>query len=137
MESLGTNPAPPLGQPSLSESDIRLWSTLCHLGGLGGLIFPSFGAVLGPLVFWLLKRNDHPAIDDHGKEALNFQLSILVYSWALGLLGAATVIFLVGFVFIGLAFLAGVFGLVMAVVAAVKASHGQPFRYPLTLRLIG
>ena len=109
---------------------------LCHLAALFGLLLPSLGAVVGPLVFWLLKRLDHPAIDAAGKESLNFQLSILIYSWVLGVLGAATAFILIGFLFLGAAVLVGILGLVLAVVASVKTSNGQPYRYPFTIRFL-
>lgn len=126
----------PLPNPTLAEKDIRLWSMLCHLGALAGLFIPSLGAVAGPLVFWLIKRNDHPDIDRNGKESLNFQLSILIYTWALGVIGIATTFILIGFVFLFLAFCIGIAGLIFAIVAAVKVSNGESYRYPFTLRLL-
>ena len=42
---------------------------LCHLSALAGLLVPSIGAALGPLVVWLIRRNDHPTIDAHGRES--------------------------------------------------------------------
>jgi uncharacterized Tic20 family protein len=105
---------------------------LCHLAALLGLVIPSLGAIVGPLVIWLIRRNDHPAIDANGKESLNFQLSVLIYCWVLGLVGVATVWLLIGFVFIALGVLIGV--AVLAVVAAVKTSNGESFRYPFTIR---
>jgi uncharacterized Tic20 family protein len=137
-DTLASPPPPPQGTATLSaeERDVRLWTTACHLAALAGLLLPSFGAVLGPLVVWLLKRHDHPRIDQQGKEALNFQLSILVYSWVLGLVGVATLIILVGFLFLGLAAVAGIVGLILAIWAAIKASQGESYRYPLTIRFL-
>ena len=133
--------SPGLGSPpttfagaTLSESDVRMWAMLCHLAGLCALVLPSFGGALGPLVVWLVKRNHHPAIDANGKEALNFHLSILIYTWVLGVVGALTLVVLVGFVFLGLAILIELLALVFSVVAAVKTSNGASFRYPFTIR---
>lgn len=109
---------------------------LCHLSALAGLLVWSLGAVLGPLVVWLVKRNDHPIIDAHGKEALNFQISILIYSWVLGVIGALTAWILIGFLFLGLAFLIAIAGVIFAIIAAVKVSNGETFRYPFTIRFL-
>lgn len=107
---------------------------LAHLSALFGLLVPSFGAALGPLVVWLIKRNDHPAIDAHGKESLNFQLSILLYSWVLYILGGLTAVILIGIPILILGFFLSIAGLAMAIYAAVKASNGESYRYPMTIR---
>lgn len=129
---------PPFTYPpateTIPEKDVRLWSTLCHLAALFGLVVPTLGSVVGPLVVWLIKRNDHPTIDAHGKEALNFQLSVLIYCWVLGIIGVATLWILVGFAFLALSFLIGLAALILAIVAAVKASNGESFRYPFSIR---
>jgi uncharacterized protein len=120
-----------------ARDEARTWIVGCHLAALLGLVLPSFGALIGPLVVWLLKKADDPRIDANGREALNFQLSIFIYSWALGVIGALTWFILIGFAFFGAAILVGLFGVIMAIVAAVKASSGQDhYRYPLTLRLL-
>lgn len=127
----------PLPTPSgITDKDVRMWSMLCHLAALAGLIVPSVGALVGPLVVWLLKRNDHPTIDAHGKESLNFQLSIFLYTWGIGILGIATTFILIGFAFLFLAFVIGVLGLVFAVIASVKVSNGEAYRYPFTIRFL-
>ncbi|MGE3312340.1 MAG: DUF4870 domain-containing protein [Limisphaerales bacterium] len=131
MESQASPPP-----PGIPEKDIRTWSMLCHLAALCGLLVPSVGTVVGPLVVWLVKRNDHPTIDAHGKEALNFQISVFIYTWALGVIGIATTWLLIGFGFLLLAFVAGIVGLVYSVVAAIKVSNGESFRYPLTIRFL-
>jgi len=138
--------------------DARTWATLCHLSALLMLIGVPLGNVLGPLVVWLIKRNDYPFVDDQGKEALNFQLSVTLYWVLAGIL----IFFSVGsiaffwpavhhrmfdfwnpmampFAMIFGFFL--IFGLVildviLAVVAAVKTSNGEAYRYPLTIRAI-
>ncbi len=136
-----SNPPPPMETlaslpPGLPEKDIRTWSMLCHLAALAGLLVPSVGTVVGPLVVWLVKRNDHPVIDANGKESLNFQISFFIYTWALGLIGLATTFLLIGFGFLLLAFVTGVVGLVFSVVASIKVSNGEHYRYPLTIRFL-
>jgi uncharacterized Tic20 family protein len=122
--------------PVTSDKDVQTWAMLCHLAGLCGIPFPSFGAILGPLVVWLIKRNDHPTIDAAGKEALNFHLSILIYSLALAAVGILTLWLFIGFLFLLLAAVVTLAGLVFAVIAAVKTSNGETYRYPLSLRFL-
>ena len=59
------------------EQQIRNWSMLCHLSALAGLFIP-FGYIIGPLIVWQIKKSELPEIDPHGKESLNFQLTMLV-----------------------------------------------------------
>lgn len=106
----------------------RTWEVLCHLPSFTGWAFP-FGNIFGPLVVWLLKHAESPDIDHHGKEAMNFQLSVTLYllllvPFCFVLIGIPFVIMLV------------VLDVVLTIVAAVKASTGQPYRYPLTIRFI-
>ncbi len=107
---------------------VRRLAMACHLAALIGYVLP-FGNVIGPLVVWLLNRERHPYIDEQGREAVNFQLSMLVWY----LLAFALVLALVGFfMLVGLV----VFQLVMVVVAAVRANGGEAWRYPLTVRFL-
>ncbi len=124
---------PPVG---IADKDVRMWSMLCHLAALAGLVVPSVGTVVGPLVVWLIKRNDHPSIDANGKESLNFQISMFIYIWALGLTGLATTFLLIGFGILALALVAGIVGLVYSVIASIKVSNGESFRYPFTIRFL-
>src|ERR1041385_5393035 len=72
--------APPPPPPTtITSSDVRTWCVLCHASALLGLFFHFLGHLLGPLIVWLTKRGDSPEIDAHGKESLNFQLSMLIY----------------------------------------------------------
>jgi uncharacterized Tic20 family protein len=105
------------------------WGMLCHLTALCGLIGVPFGHLLGPLVVWLLKRNDFPFVEEQGKESLNFQISMTLYALvALLLILAAVGIPLL----IGIAVLDTVF----VVIASVKTSRGEHYRYPLAIRFI-
>ena len=108
----------------------------CHLSALAGLIIP-FGSVLGPLVVWLIKKNEIPAVDDHGRAALNFQLTVLIAS----LVGVAAVIFFLAFFCLGVLFIPVIFaisiaGIVFSIIAAVKASEGTLYQYPWTLTML-
>lgn len=110
------------------NNDERTFSMLCHLSALSGLIVP-FGHIIGPLVFWLLKKDEYAEVDRQGKAALNFQLSLTIYSVIAGIL----VIFLVGFILLAAIF---IFGLIMTIIASVKSSNGEYFEYPLSINLI-
>jgi uncharacterized Tic20 family protein len=95
---------------------------LCHVGGiLTGFIVP--------LIIWVIKKDQSKFVDDHGKEALNFQLTLLIAYFV----GGATACFIVGF-FIIMA--AAVVAIIFGVMAAVAASRGERYRYPLTIRFI-
>lgn len=101
----------------------------CHLSALAGFVIPGAGHILGPLIVWLIKRGDSPEIDAHGKEALNFQISMLIYYVVAGIL----CLVLIGFALLAILH---VLNVVFVIIAALKTSEGQMYRYPLTLRLI-
>jgi uncharacterized Tic20 family protein len=109
--------------------DARQWAMICHLIALVGLLGNGIGFILGPLIVWLLKREDDPFIDEQGKEALNFQITMfvaLVISLVLALV-------LIGFV---LFFLVMIFMTVFPIIGAIKANEGVHYRYPVTIRFI-
>jgi len=129
-----SNVTPPSGPPT-SESQARTWNMLCHLSALAGLIVP-FGSVLGPLVIWQIKKHELPSVVVHGKAALNFQLTVLIAAVVAGVLGVLLSVICIGVVFIGLAVLIGLAGLVFAVIAGIKANEGKDYRYPWSLQLV-
>ena len=108
--------------------DDRTWGMLAHLSAFGFFICP-LGNVIGPLIVWLVKRDQSQFVADQGKEALNFNISVLLAAIACGLL----VLVLIG---IALGAALFVFWLVMTIVAGIRASEGVLYRYPFTLRLI-
>lgn len=111
-----------LGQGKLPESDERTMGMLAHI--LGGVT--NF---LGPLIIWLIKKDESPFVNDQGKEALNFQISVAL---------AAVVCFILMVVVIGfpLLVLLGVAALVLTIIAGIKANEGQAYRYPFAWRLL-
>ncbi len=113
---------------TMTEAQERSWGMFCHLSALAGYIIP-FGNIIGPLIVWLIKKDESEFVADQGKESLNFQISITIYAIIAGLL----ILIVVG---IFLLIAVGVFSLVMIIIATVKASNGEKYRYPLTLRLI-
>ena len=56
-----------------------MWAGFCHLAALAGYVVPMVGNIVGPLVVWLMKKEEYPLVDDQGKESINFQISILIY----------------------------------------------------------
>ncbi|HEX2920328.1 MAG TPA: DUF4870 domain-containing protein [Bacteroidales bacterium] len=111
----------------LTESE-KNWSMLCHLSSFAGFFFP-FGGIIGPLICWLSKKDSSAWIDLNGKAALNFNLSILLYS-----ILAVPLVFLI----IGIPILISIFILkiVCISVASIKAGKGELFRYPLTIPFV-
>lgn len=120
-------PRAPSEEAALTKDD-RTWGTICHLAGLAGLVVP-LGNVIGPLVVWRLKREDSAFVDDQGREAVNFHITVLI----LLVLCVPLVLVIIGFVLAGVI---GIYALVMTAVAAIRANEGVRYRYPLTLRLI-
>jgi uncharacterized Tic20 family protein len=114
---------------SVTSSNIRTWCVLCHASALLGLFFHFLGHIFGPLIVWLLKRGDGPEIDAHGKESLNFQLSMLIYD-------AVAVILCFVLIGIPILLLLWVLNTVLVIIASIKASDGELYRYPLTIRFI-
>lgn len=112
-----------------TSSNVRTWCVLCHASALAGFVIPGVAHILGPLIVWLAKRNDSPEIDAHGKESLNFQISMLIYSLIAGIL----CLVLIGFLLLVLLHLINV---VLVIVASIQAGDGKLYRYPLAIRLI-
>ena len=120
-------------RPSLSEAEARearQWSMWIHLSGLCHFVVPIPGAaIIAPLILWSMKKEDSPYIDEHGKEAVNFQISILIYF---------VVSFVLCFVFIGVILMPAVllFQLIACIVAGLRANEGEIMRYPLSIRFM-
>lgn len=132
MDSLPSNNIPG-NAPFLND---KQWAVILHLSGLLGLAIPGVGNWAAPLLIWLLKRSESTTIDSVGKEVLNFQISYTIYSAVLGLITAILVWILIGFLLIPLLFILAVVWLVLMIVAAVKASNGEFYRYPATIRFL-
>ncbi|MDV5981134.1 MAG: DUF4870 domain-containing protein [Lysobacter sp.] len=141
----GTPPPfnPPPADESVAASGIsaeeRQWAMFAHLSALvGGLLTSAaggWGTFIGPLVIWLVKKDTMPFVNDQGKEALNFNITVAIICLALVLLSIVTlgiglIIAIPAWVIVGIAWL------VLTILAAVKANEGVAYRYPLTLRLI-
>jgi len=125
MDTTETPPPQPPAPVSTGSTDIRTWCVLCHASALLGLFFHFLGHLIGPLIVWLVKRGDSPEIDAHGKESLNFQISMLIYD----AIAALLCIILIGIPILIILW-------VLNTVLVIKASEGKLYRYPFTIRLI-
>jgi len=107
----------------------RNWAVAAHLSPLLGLAVWAIGTLLGPLIVWLIKKDEMPFLNDQGREALNFQITVFLA----GLVFSAMIFLGVGVL---LLFALSIFDLVFMIIGAVKASEGVAYRYPINLRLV-
>jgi len=110
-------------------SDERTWASLAHVAGLvtgwlGGLSF------LGPLIIWIIKKDQSRFVDDQAKEALNFQIAVTIAIFASFPL---MLVFGLGFVLLAIVAIGNI---VFSIAGAMAANKGIVYRYPYTLRLI-
>lgn len=112
--------------PPQIAAEARNWATLSHLSAF--VMFLGIPALVGPLVAWLIKRDD-PYVEHHAKEALNFNISFFIY----GVVAGALILALVGLLLLPIVL---VTWFVLAIRASIKASAGEYYRYPMTLRLV-
>ena len=118
-----------MSENSQVSKDEQNWAMGCHLAALSGFVIP-LGNIVGPLVVWLIKKDTMPLVDQHGKEALNFQITVLLAV----IISALLVFVLIGFL---LLFVVGLGALILTIMATVKVSNGElNYRYPFALRLI-
>jgi hypothetical protein len=101
---------------------------LAHVVALIGYVIP-FGNVIGPLVVWQIKKDAMPFVDDQGKEALNFQITVMLAMLISGILWVVVIGML-------LMLLVGLGALALTIVAGIRANEGVRYRYPFTLRLV-
>lgn len=103
-------------------TDERTLALLAHLSGL-------FFSFLGPLLIWAIKKDESTFIRDHALEALNFQISVIIYSLA----AAFSMIILIGFLILPVLI---VLEIILVIMACMAANKGEMYKYPFTLRLI-
>lgn len=147
------DPVPPASPPSATplvhapdaqvsgvSSEERQWAMIAHLSALlGGVVTGGWGHSLacfvGPLIVWLIKKDSMPFVDDQGKEALNFNITVGIVFLALTVFGFLTLG--IGFLFIWpLYLILALAWLILAIIAAIKSHEGVAYRYPFALRLI-
>ena len=110
-------------------SGVRTWCVLCHAAALAGIFLHALGHFFGPLIVWLVKRGESAEIDEHGKESVNFQISMLIYN-AIALL---LCLVLIG---IPLLIVLWILNTVFVIIASIQASEGKLYRYPISIRFI-
>jgi uncharacterized Tic20 family protein len=126
-----------MSQEQAATSDQQTWRVLAHASAFIQLV--GIPSVVGPLVVWLIRRED-PVVEPHAREALNFQLSLLIYFIAgviLGFIAALTIVgLLVTAVIIIALIILFLLELLFALLGTIAASRGEMYRYPLNLDLI-
>jgi uncharacterized Tic20 family protein len=125
---MNTTNTPSNAPGSLSQED-RNWGMIGHLSALAAFIAPFLGGVLGPLIVYLVKRDQSAFAADAAREALNFNITVAIGYAICGLLAI---------VFIGIPLLIALWiaWLVLVIVAGVRASEGIQYRYPATIRFV-
>lgn len=106
--------------------DERTWGMLCHLLAFSGFIIP-FGNIIGPLVIWLIKKDEMEFVNDQGKESLNFQLTMLLAF----IISAILMLVAIGVLLMAIL---AIFNIVMIIIASIKANDGIRYRYPYAIR---
>ena len=117
------------GNAEVLSKDVTNWAMLCHLSALVGLLGNGIGFLLGPLIVWLIKKEEHPFIDEQGKEAVNFQITMFIGFFIAGIL----VLALIG---IPLLVLLGIADIVFPIIASLKVGKGEHYRYPFAIRFL-
>jgi uncharacterized Tic20 family protein len=108
------------------SSESRNWATFAHLSAF--VMFLGIPSLIGPLVVWLAKKDD-PYVEAQAKEALNFNISMLIYAIAAGI----SILLVIGIVALPAVFIAW---FVLVIVAAIRSADGEDYRYPFTIRLV-
>lgn len=112
----------------MQDNEINQWNLLIHLSQLSGFVIP-LGNIIVPLILWQIKKDEDIYIDQHGKEVINWQISLLLYS----IISLILSLFFIGLLF--LIILAFVY-VVFAIIGAVKAKDGELLRYPGSITFI-
>jgi uncharacterized Tic20 family protein len=114
--------------PVNREQQTRQWAMFLHLSMLANFVLPPAGLV-APIVIWQLKKDELPGIDAHGKNAVNWIISAVIY----GLVSALLVLVLIG---IPMLIALGVLTIIFPIIAGIKANNGEVWKYPLTIPFV-
>jgi uncharacterized Tic20 family protein len=126
-------PQPAPGAPPTAQQS-RQWALFAHLSAFAGLLIGL--NFLGPLIIYLVKKNEDPFVAEHAREALNFNLSVFMYLLGGGIAAVVLTLILIGLLLFPLLFAIAIAWIVLTIVAAVKANGGEAYRYPLTIRFV-
>ena len=113
----------------VTDPDEKQWGMFTHLAAFAGLIGIPFGSIIGPLIIYLIKKDEYEFVNDQGKEVLNFQItwSIIFIISAILIIVGIGVLMLIGF---------GIAWFVLVIVGTVAANNGQYYRYPFTIKFL-
>ncbi|MGH8138921.1 MAG: DUF4870 domain-containing protein [Steroidobacteraceae bacterium] len=114
---------------AVPDRDERTWGMLAHLSAFSGLIVPFAGSVIGPLVIWLAKRDQSAFVGEQAREALNFNILVLLGWLVCGVLTMVFVGFLLGVVLL-------IYWIVVTITAGIKAGEGVHYRYAVSVRFV-
>ncbi len=123
----------------MENDKAQLWAVLCHLISFCGYLGVPFGNILGPLVIWLIFRDESRLVDEHGRESLNFQISITLYGVIFGIVAWLVAVLTLGLgalIILPIAALLLLAVIIAVIMAAVDAKNGKVFRYPFTIRFL-
>jgi uncharacterized Tic20 family protein len=141
-------------EPEIIEKEAKKWGMSCHISALLSYLGIPFGGIIGPLVVWLAKRNEGAFVDEQGKEALNFNItfsiffSVMVFFYFIGMVCILLFesilqenqIKLLWIFFASLTLLTMLASIIahitLTIIASIKASHGQFYRYPCSVQFI-
>ncbi|MBL4835491.1 MAG: DUF4870 domain-containing protein [Pseudomonas sp.] len=123
-----TEQTQPVTESGMPDPEARKWALIAHLSGFLGCLIP-FGSLIGPLLVWQLKKDQDVFIDDQGKEAMNFQISVALAS----LICVLLMVIVIGFLLIWVVIIGAV---ILMIIAAIKANEGKAYRYPFCWRII-
>jgi len=114
--------------PAAREQQTRQWALFLHLSVLAGFVVPLAGLVV-PIVIWQLKKDELPGIDAHGKNALNWIISEIIYA-------VICLILVLAVIGIPLLIALAVVGVVFPIMAGIKANNGEVWQYPLAITFL-
>lgn len=101
---------------------------LCHLLSFCGYVFP-FGNLIGPLVLWIIKKDEDAFIDANGKEVINFQISMSIYA----IICTVLILVFIGIILLPIVVIANI---IYTIIAAIRANEGTVYKYPFTIRFL-
>ncbi len=120
-------------QPTPSDAELKQWTVIMHVSPLVGLVVPFAGNIVAPLIIWLIKKPDLPGLEPVGKTVLNFQISWSIWMAIASAVGVAAfclivpIILPIGFV---------IAWIIFTIMGSIKASNGEPYDYPLTIKIL-
>ena len=117
------------------SKDHKQWAMFCHLAGLAGFVIP-FGGVVAPIILWQMKKDESPFIEEQGREAVNFNITVAVAAAVTFAVMFVTMFFFIGFLLMPVLFGIMVAHVAYAVIAGLKAGEGVDYRYPWSIRFV-